>query len=325
MFLILLASSSLNAALVNQSANLSATGKEAKQPEPQDKKDFAGEFMGIKVPKDNYYFVKGVVLRFGNKWGPRPTTTEEVENAVWQQLFMSFIAFQKNITVTQQEVDNEVTGTLNDEKASFDWKADKDAYAKWLKEKLNETPVVFENQVKHLIQIEKLRNQIRDSINPEVKDEEALQEFKDENSSINLELVHFDEQKDADDFYKKACNNKNFWDKEKKRRPKDFKQTSLVTLIFLIDIWKIPQDALYKMMQRNIGEIYPPRPVYKGYAIFKILEKSPADESGYAKAGAEYLDKVKRRKQYEGLNEWLKNLKEKAGIVVYDKEAVNQK
>jgi hypothetical protein len=30
------------------------------------------------------------------------------------------------------------------------------------------------------------------------------------------------------------------------------------------------------MMNRDIGEVYPPRPIYKGYGVFKILEKGGA-------------------------------------------------
>jgi predicted Zn-dependent peptidase len=58
---------------------------------------------------------------------------------------MSFEAFRRNITVTQEEVDAEVDKELKEIKASFDRKQDKKAYAAWIQETFNEAPELFEN------------------------------------------------------------------------------------------------------------------------------------------------------------------------------------
>ena len=306
--------------LLSVSISFAEANTAKKQAESLDAKGCAGEFFGVKVPMENYYFVKSVIALFGNKWGEQPKTTQQLQNAIWDQLLLSFIAFSQNITVTQEEFDAEISKSLAAENVKFDWKKDKQAYEKWVKNKTNEPTVLFENQIKHLIQLDKLRNYVMDNIKSEVEDKEAYQKFLNEHNSLSLELVEFSQLRDAEDFFKQASGRSSFWDKQKKRRPKDFKRPGFVSLEFLTDIWRIPSDALYKMMQREPGEIYPPRPIYKGYGVFKILEKKQADESQYKEAKDPYYEEVRRRKKYDGLNLWFKNLKEQAKIKIYHKE-----
>ena len=54
----------------------SFSGNVLSQDETQKKPEFAGEFFAMPVPLENYYFVKGVIMVFGNKWGPQPKTQE---------------------------------------------------------------------------------------------------------------------------------------------------------------------------------------------------------------------------------------------------------
>jgi len=292
--------------------------QESKTPEVKKEPKFVGQFFDIRVPLENYYFIKSVLAVFGNKWGPPPKTPQEEEEYIWDQLLLSYEAFRRGITVEQEEVDKEITQVLNLGKAEFDWKSNKEAYEKWVQEKTGAPTALFENQIRHLLQIEKLRQQIMDSIKPAVSEQEARQEFIKEYNSLSVELVQFDKQKDAEDFYKKAKANQKFWDEEKNKRPNDFKRPGFVSTAFLMDIWKIPEDAIYKMMKMKIGEIHPSAPIHKGFGVFKVLEKRPADESGFAKVKKSYYEKIKRRKQYDGLNLWFKSLKEQAKIKIYE-------
>ena len=115
---------------------------------------FAGEFFGIRVTLQNYYFVKGVISVFGNKWGPQPQSQEELEKAIWDQLLMSFEAFRRGVEINQEEVDEEINKILAAERVEFDWKKDKTSYEKWVKDKTNGSAEVFEGQLKHLIQLQ---------------------------------------------------------------------------------------------------------------------------------------------------------------------------
>ncbi len=276
----------------------------------------AGEFFGIRVPVSNYYVVKGALLVFGNKWGPQPATPEELEGCVWTDLVLSYEAFRRTVTVTQEELDEEIAKIVKDEKVAFDWKKDKDAYKKWVKDKTTEPVDLFENQLRHLIQIKKLREQVMEGIHPTVTDEEAFQEYLDEYNTLGIELVQLDDLKAAEEFCKKAKAEPKFWDEERGKRPKDFRRPGFVSLEFLMAMWKLPRDAAYKMMKMEIGDIYPPAPIYKGYGVFKVLEKRPADESKYPAQKDFYHKKIEMRKKYEEMQEWVKKLKEEAEIKV---------
>ena len=156
---------------------------------------YAGELFGTPVAMSNYYFAKGAIMVFGNKWGPQPQTKEEWEDCIWNDLLLSYEAFRRNVVVSQQELEGEISEVLKAEKVDFDWRTDKAAYSKWVKERISETAEVFENQLRYLLQLQKLRKEVMDNIHPEVKDEEAYQEFLNEHNTLGIELVQFEAQK----------------------------------------------------------------------------------------------------------------------------------
>jgi hypothetical protein len=295
------------------------------QEEAKKEEQLAGELFGVSVPIGNYYFVKGAIIVFGNRFGPQPRTDQELEDCTWNDLVLSYEAFRRNIAVAQEEVEAEITKMLTAEKAEFDWKADKEAYTKWVKDKTNEPQELFENQLKHLLQLQKLRNQVMEGIVTTATEDEAHQEFLDEYNTLGIELLQFDELKDAEDFYQKSKKDTNFWEAEKKKEPAKFKRPGFVALEFLMDMWKLPKEAAYKMIGMQVGEIYGPSPIYKGYGVFKILEKRPAQEEEYPKIKDSYYKQIQMKKKYEALNEWVKSLKTEANIKVYKQQTVEVK
>ena len=232
---------------------------------------------------------------------------------------MSFEAFRRGIAVSQEEIDEEINKILAADKAEFDWKKDRDAYEKWVNDKTNEPAEIFEGQIKHLIQLHKLRQKIMESIDPPVSGKEAYREFLNEHNSLGVELVQFENKKEAVLFYKKAKSYRDFWEREKEKRPKDFKRPGNVSLEFLIDMWRFPRDACYRMLKMKPGQIHPPAPIYKGYGLFKILTKRRADKSMYPKVKESYYEQIRNRKKFEVLGEWFEDLKKQANIQKYDK------
>lgn len=282
------------------------------------KEESAGEFAGwgIKVPLANYYIIKSALTVFGARWGKTPATAEELEESVWEQLLLSYEAYRRDIIVEQNEVAEEINKILNGEKVAFDWKQDNPAYEKWVKEKMGGSAELFENMLKHQIQLEKLRQQVLNTIKPVVAEEEAYQEFLNEYNTLELELAQFDALKDAEDFYKKMQNPK-LWEKEAKKDVKFYKHPGFVSLEFLMDMWKIPKDDLYKMLKMDDNAIYPAAPIYKGYGVFRILKKRVALEADFPKLKDSYFKQVESIKKYEGLRMWVKQLKAEAKIKPY--------
>ena len=290
------------------------------QPDTNQQEDFVGEFFNIKVPAGNYLFIRGVFRVFGNRWGGQPRTEKELEEQIWEQLLLSYEAHRWGITISQYELEEEIKKLLSSEKAGFDYKDDKEAYSQWVKDKTNEEVLLFENQLRHLLQIEKLRQQVMDNIQPEVSEDEAYQEFLNEYNALSLELIQFEEEEEAKKFYKKARRTRRLWDKEKEANPDKFRRPGFVSLEFLIDIWKLPKKAVYDMMKLKSGLIYGPSPIYKGYGVFRVLKKRPAEKEKFSELEQAYFKQIKEKKQMQGYSQWLQNLKQEANIKIYKPE-----
>lgn len=318
----------LSAVAFGQEANKTVNGAPAREELKEEGKksvqagelEYVGEFLDTRVSRENYLFVQSVLAVFGNRGGLQPKTPEEQERYIWDQLLLSYEAFRRGITVEQEEIEQEVRKMLEAEKVTFDWKQDKEPYEKWVKEKTNEPVTFFENQIRHLIQLQKVNEQVMVSIEPAVSKQEAFQEFLNEHNILSVELVEFDKDEDAREFYRKAKRKPKFWEEEKAKNPKNFKRPGFVSLEFLIEIWRFPKDAAYEMMKMKAGQIYSPEPIYKGFAVFQILEPMPAVNSEFAKFKDSYYEQIRRRKKYAGLAEWFENLKKQANIKTYKKE-----
>jgi hypothetical protein len=287
--------------------------------------DFAGEFSKYKtqVPLTNYFFVKGAISIFGTRWGASPTTAQELEDAVWDQLVLSYEAFRRNIEVKEQDLNDEIKKVLESEKVTFDWQKDKEAYTAWTKEKLGISVDTFQNFLRHLLQLENLRKQVLEEFKPSVTENEARLEFINEHNTIELELKQFDKLEDAQAYYK-AMQDPRLWEEQNTKDPKFYQHPGFVSFEFLIFMWKVPKDDLYKMITMNENAIYGPTPVYKGYGVFRILKKRPAVEEDFPKYKDSYLKQVEMNKKYEMLKDWLKKLKEDAGIIVYPRGDVKK-
>jgi len=282
------------------------------------KNEFVGEFSNWQtpVPWANYYFIQGAIVVFGTRWGESPRTEQELQDRIWEQLVLSYEAFRRNIKVEDKELEEEIDKMLKGEKVAFDWKKDKQAFADWVKEKSKENVELFQNQLRHLIQLEKLRKEVLDTFKPQVTEEEAKNEFINEYNTIELELKQFDQLKDAQAFYQDMKNPK-LWVEKGNIEPKFFQHPGFVSFEFLINMWKIPKDDLYKMLDLEVDSIYPPIPVYKGYGVIRILKKRPADPAEFPKVRESYFKQVEMLKKYDQLKNWLNKLKQDAGIKIY--------
>jgi hypothetical protein len=287
-----------------------------KDNQPQNP-DIVGELFGVPVPVKNFYFAWGVVQVFGTRWRGVPKTTEEVEEQVWTEMLLSYETFRRNIEVSRDEIEEEIAKVLKSRKVSFDWKESPEDYAEWLQENIGAPVELFENQIEHLLKIEKLRNQVIDSIEPEVSEEEAIQEFLNEHNTLSVELIQFDELEEAEKFYQKAKNSPDFWEEKKEEKPDSFRRPGFVALEFLMHMWKFRKEDVYKMIELKKNEIYPPAPIYKGYGVFKILEIRRAVEENFPKYRESYYKQVKTQKKYKGFDQWLEDLKEEANIKIY--------
>ncbi|HQP09984.1 MAG TPA: hypothetical protein PKV41_01200 [Candidatus Omnitrophota bacterium] len=285
--------------------------------------EVAGTFFGQPVPMENYNFVLRTVLSFNSPWGGIPHNREELEKRIWDDLFLSYEAHRRGIAVTDEELEAKIAETLTGSSASFDRKKDPEAYAKWARDTIGVSVAVFENQMRHLVQVKKLQDQILAGIETPVTEEEAFQEFLNEYNSLSVELAEFEKIEDAQKFYEQAMADPLFWqqeadqDRQKEREARAFRQPGFVALEFLIEMWKFPKNAVYDMIEMKAGSIYPPQPIYKGYGVFRILEVRRADESLFSLKRESYFEQLRARKRYQGFRAWLEKQKSDADTQVY--------
>jgi len=285
--------------------------------------DVAGTFFGNAVSSENYKIVLRTVLSFQTPWGGIPNNLEQVEKRVWDDLILSYEAHRRQITVEQGEIDEKITETLKGDNVVFNWKESPDEYEHWVLDTLKQPVELFENQMRHLVQVKKLQQQVRDSINPVITEEEAFAEFLNEYNSLSVELAEFDKLEEAQQFYEQVRSDPKVWeeaakkDKESVSEDRVFRRPGFVALEFLIEMWKFPKGAVFDMIEMEVGEIYPPAPIYKGYGVFKVLEIRRADDSNFSKRKESYFNQLRSRAKYEGFKDWLANLRKDADIQIY--------
>ncbi|MFH1996312.1 MAG: hypothetical protein ABIJ27_04855 [Candidatus Omnitrophota bacterium] len=306
-------------------------GGSAPRITPEEPK-LAGEIFGVPVPRDNFYFVLGVVLRFGSPWGGIPNNQKQLEERIWDDLILSYEAFRRDIQVSAEEIEREIDKTVEPHKLEFDWRKDREAYAEWAKKTLSEPVELFENQMRHLVQVAKLRTEIIQSITPEVTEEEALEEFINEYNTMSVELIKIDDLEEAKEFYGKSVEDPAFWDAEAakdneglkkheeetgEKKSGEFKRPGFVSTEFLMHMWKFPKDDVLKMMDMEEGAFYPPTPIYEGYGVFKILKIKKAVESDFEGRKESYFKQLRAQKKHEGFWQWLKQLRKDADMKKY--------
>jgi hypothetical protein len=82
-------------------------------------------------------------------------------------------------------------------------------------------------------------------------------------------------------------------------------------------MWGFDRQAAYDMMKKDVGTVYPPAPIYKGYGVFKILKQRAADPAEFSSRKGDYIEKVKQIKKYDGFTTWLRDLQAKASLKRY--------
>jgi len=283
----------------------------------------AGRIFDVDVSMDNYLFARAAAAVFGGSWGSPIQTPEELEERTWEDLILSYEAFRRGVVVPQEKVDEEIGKLLKAEKVAFDWKQDRPAFEAWVKGRVGEPAVLFENQLKHLIQLKMLRDEVRESFEPEVSEEEALAKYITEYNSLELQMVRFDTLAEAEAYAAKVKKQPKVWERDFKRNEKNkdyIKTTGFVSFEWLLDAWKVPRNDLDAMLKLEGGAFYGPTPLYKGYAVHKVLQKRPAvPEEFDEKKKEQYLERVKTIKQFKELEKWQEQLFELADKEVYVK------
>lgn len=283
--------------------------------EPSPSGAVAGYLFGVAVPLDNYEFAKRVSYLF-----PRPgqerLTGADRERAIWEALILHYESFREGVTVSEEELERRINGVLRDEKQSFTRSGDPAAYAKWVQERIGEDTPLFENQMRYLLQVDKLKDTIRDSRVVTVTEDEMRQEFLNEKNHVGGEIALFGTREEADAFYQQV-KAPGAWDKRKAEQPERIRPFSTITLEAIMVLWGVPKDQIYAFHAMELGSVGPPMPFGPNqWGVLRLLDKRTGDLADFPKERDAYSAQLRQRKQYEALNQWVEDLKASAQLKV---------
>lgn len=135
----------------------------------------AGYIFGVAVPAGHYAFAKRVSSLFPRPWEENLTGAER-ERAIWEALILHYESFRRNVTVSDEELTTRIDSVLQSQQQPFTKTGDPAAYERWVKETFGEGIEQFENQMRYLCQIDKLKDDVRESLAVTVTEEEMQDE-----------------------------------------------------------------------------------------------------------------------------------------------------
>jgi hypothetical protein len=274
----------------------------------------AGTSFGVPVPLGNYYFAKRVSYLFPYPW-EEGLSPEDRERAIWEALILHYEAFRRGITVSEERLEERINGVLKSQQQSFTRIQDPAAYAKWVKDTLGEDVELFENQMRYLLQIELVKEQVRESIPVVVTEEEMRREFLNEKHHVGGEMVVFDAQDPAQAFYEQV-KDPAAWERMKASGEPPVRPVSLMTLEAYIDLWSVPKEQMDAFHALEVGSVGPPMPFGRQWCVYRLLDKRTGDLAEFPNERQAYYEQLKLRKQYEGLKRWIEDLKAQAKLQV---------
>jgi len=274
----------------------------------------AGYIFDVPVPVGNYYFAKHVSYMFPHPW-EEDTSAEERERYIWQALILHYESFRRGVTVSEKELEQRINSVLKSQGQSFTRSQDPARYAQWVKDTLNEEVELFENQMRYLLQIDKLKDQMRKSFQVTVTDEEMQQEFLNEQHHVGGEMVTFDTLEEAQAFYE-TVKDPSAWEAMKAGGQRQVRPVSLMTLEAYIDLWSIPKEQMYAFHAMEIGSVGWPMPFGKQWCVYRLLDKRTGRLEDFPQHRQAYEDQLTAKKQYEALKRWVDDLVQSANLKI---------
>jgi hypothetical protein len=231
--------------------------------------------------------------------GQRNDDASVLRQQTWQNIVYSREAQQKKIEVSDEEVRSEIGRLLSAQKIE---NPTAEFYEGWVRSALRETPQEFESQVRELLRIQKLIQQVREkNPAPAVPEEAALQRFRFEQNKLSAEIMTFPSKPEAESFKEKVKDGKT-WEKETQGKTKASGMTAVRNLIA---IWGIAENDALELMKLEKGAISGVLPNGPQFAVVRLLEKEPADESKFDKETQEkYLDEMQEQERFQGFMSW---------------------
>ncbi len=280
-----------------------------------------GEAFGQPVLRQEFFNYYKTALLFTRTGSQTERSEEETRQEAWQNLVFIKEAKALGVKVPKEEVLAEVKRLLAEKNVEYGG----EKYRVWVITTFNEDPATFENRIQELLIVNKL---LKEKLDPEVTvtEKEMKDKFINGYNSFESEYILFGEnkQKEAVEFFRQVKNNPRLWyDTYTEKKPLGQKGASwinIMSLEALIDLWKIPREDAYRILNAKPGDFIAAKNYY-GDVVFRLLYAKKADLKEYTPQKQEYYRKMltigRKRKIAQ---EFLDDLFKRANLRDYLKE-----
>ncbi len=293
--------------------------------EPSDSQEFnkgniIGQAFGKPVTNEEFLFYYKTALIFTRSSDKErkeaERTDEERRQEAWQNLVFTKEAKLIGIKVDKKEVIAELKRLLSEKNIEYGT----DKYNSWVLSTFGEDQKVFQQRIEDLLLVNKF---LKIKMNPEVSvtEEEARDKFLNQYNSFESEYILFDNAKEAKEFAQKAKDNPRLWrDTYEQKKPLGQKGASwinIMSLEALIDLWKIPKEDAYRVLNSQEGDFIAAKNYY-GDVVFRLLFKRKADLKDYDGKKQEYYHKMlTQAKKYKIVKDYFDGLFKRASFRDY--------
>ena len=251
-----------------------------------------GEAFGKPISRQTFLNYYKTALLFTRSGAKTERTDEDTRQEAWQNLVFIKEARDTGIQVPKDEVISEVKRLLAEKNAEYGG----EKYRAWVLTNFNEDPETFETRIEELLMVNKL---LKSKLDPEIKvtEQEIKDKFLNGYNSFESEYILFgkDQQKETQDFARRVKQNPRIWfDTYMEKKPLGQKGASwinVMSLEALIDLWQIPKDEAYRILNSKPGDFIAAKNYY-GDVVFRLLYTKKADLKEFDAAKQEYYRKM---------------------------------
>src|SRR3989344_794017 len=283
--------------------------------------DVIGEAFGAPVKNEEFlYHFKTASLFTRSGGGQAERNDEDRRQEAWQNLVFVKEAKDQGVIVPREEIVAELKRLLFEKNVEYG----SEQYTRWVIENFAEDPKTFERRIEDLLTINKL---LKMKLDPgvAVTEEEMKEKFLNQYNSFESEYILFEnDPQGAQEFAVNCKKNPKLWfDTYQEKKPLGQKGASwinIMSLEALIDLWKIPKEDAYRILDSKEGDLIVAKQFY-GDAVFRLLDSRKADLKEYNEAKQQYYrEMLTKSKKHKQAQEYLDGLFKRANFRDFLKE-----
>ena len=284
------------------------------------KTDVIGEAFGVPVKNEEFlYHFKTASLFTRTSGNQQDRSDDDRRQEAWQNLVFVKEARDSGITVSREEIAAELKRLLFEKSVEYGTPQ----YTRWVIENFAEDPQTFERRIEDLLTINKFL-QIKLDPPVTVTDKEMKEYFLDQYNSFESEYILFENEAAAREFAANAKKNPRLWfdtyQEKKSLGQKGAAWINVMSLVALVDLWKIPREDAYRILNGKPGDLIVANNIY-GDAVFRLLYSRKADLREYDDAKQKYYrEMLAKGKKHKLAQEYLDGLFKRANFRDFLKE-----